>query len=206
MSLVFRAFLLLVFAFAFSPSAEAAEGSYSPHILGKTSAPIRVDEYSSMTCSHCADFVLTILPEIEKRYINTGKVYFVLHDFPLDAVSLKAAAVAQCMPEDVYIPFSKTLFSALKDETFGGYDSEAVLFQYAALGGLPAEKAKACAENTKLQDAIISDRTKAAAKYKIEATPTFVINNGAEVINGAVSVEAFATTFDRLLAPKKKKK
>jgi predicted DsbA family dithiol-disulfide isomerase len=74
--------------------------------------------------------------------------------------------------------------------------------QYAQLGGLPAEKAKACADDEKLQTAILAERT-SADKYQVEATPTFIINDGAQTVKGAQSVDVFAAAFDRLGATKK---
>ncbi len=203
MSSVFKAFLSAVFVALVASSAFAEDARMADRFVGKASAPIKVDEYMSLTCSHCAEFYDNILPKLEKRYAETGKVRFVLHDFPLDGVSLKAAAVARCMPEDEYFPFVKILFSAQKSWAFGGGNPEANLIQYAKLGGLPEDKAKACANDTKLQDAIIAARTEAGKKYNVEATPTFVINDGLEIINGAQSEEAFAAVFDRLLGTKK---
>jgi len=171
-------------------------------VLGSDKAPIKVDEYMSLNCGHCADFFEKTMPELEKKYVETGKVRFVMHDFPLNRDSLKAAAIARCMPEDQYLPFIKTLFSAMNTWAFSG-NPEAKLVQYAALGGLAADKAKACANDKKLQDEIIADRVAAVSKYHIEATPTFVVNDGAEIINGALSAEEFSALFDRLLAKKK---
>jgi protein-disulfide isomerase len=156
-----------------------------------------------LTCSHCAVFSSTILPELEKRYVDKGKVRFILHDFPIDGISLKAAAIARCMPADQYFPFVKTLFKSLATWAASTGNPENNLIQYAKLGGLPEEKAKACLNDTALLDAIIAERTEAGEKYKVEATPTFIINDGAEVIRGAESVETFAAAFDRLLAAKK---
>jgi protein-disulfide isomerase len=204
MAFVPKAFLLAVFAIMIAGTAQAGDTVVlTEHAVGKASAPVKVDEYMSITCSHCADFYISTLPELEKRYVNTGKVRFVLHDFPLNGISLKAAAVAHCMPPAQYFPFIKTLYTALKEGYFGGSDSEGKLFQYAALGGLPMDKAKACANDTKLQDALIEQRTAASNKYDIKATPTFVINDGAEIISGAQSLEAFSAVLDRQLAAHK---
>jgi protein-disulfide isomerase len=204
MGFVFKAFFLAVFVIAAPSLAHAGGDPMSERTLGKNTAPVKVDEFFSLTCSHCAEFLIKALPELEKLYIDTGKVRFILHDFPLNALSLKAAAVARCMPEDEYLPFIKTIYQSLEAGTFGGSDSEAKLYQYAALGGLASDKAEACADDAKLQDAITAERTEATTKYNIEATPAFVINDGAEIINGAQSVETFAAAFDRALAAKKK--
>ena len=206
MASALRAFLLAVFMIAASSAARAGDDRMADRVLGNPDAPIKVDEFVSLTCSHCAEFYNTTMPQLEKRYIDTGKVKFVLHDFPLDGVSLKAAAVARCMPADEYFPFIKTLYSMQMKWAFGGGDPVTNMIEYAKLGGLSGDKAKACADDAKLQDAIIAERTGATTKYKINATPTFVINGGAQTINGAQSVEAFAAVFDNLLAKKNGKK
>ncbi|MDD3030284.1 MAG: thioredoxin domain-containing protein [Alphaproteobacteria bacterium] len=174
------------------------------HGIGEASAPIQVDEFASITCSHCAHFFLKTLPLLEERYVKTGKVRFVLHNYPLDGFSLKAAAVAECMPKDEFFPFIKTLYSSLLQGLLNDRTAERKLYQYAALGGLAVDKAKACANDTKIQDAIIAERTRATAQYDVRATPTFVVNDGVEIISGAQDVEAFAAIFDRLLTTKKK--
>ncbi len=77
---------------------------YPERILGKADAPITVEEYVSMTCPHCAVFYNKTLPQLEKDYVDTGKVRFILRDFPLmDNVGLKASAIARCMPAPMNI-------------------------------------------------------------------------------------------------------
>jgi len=170
-------------------------------VLGKADAPVTVEEFVSLTCSHCAEFYNETLPVLEKNYVDTGKVKFILRDFPLDGTGLKAAAIARCMPPDSFYPFVKILY---KNQMAWAVDANAekTITQYARLGGLTEDKAKACLADTRLQDAIITERTAGGEKYDIEATPTFVINNGAEIIKGAMPAEKFAATFDRLLAEK----
>src|SRR5262249_31135009 len=99
--------LLAIGLIALLPSyAMAADTVTVPErILGKADAPVTVEEFVSLTCSHCADFYTNILPELEKNYVETGKVKFILRDFPLDGLALKAAALARCMPEEQYYPF-----------------------------------------------------------------------------------------------------
>ena len=202
MTAVLKAFLLAIFVTVASTTVFAADDRMADRVLGKENAPIKVDEFVSLTCSHCAEFYDKTLPELEKRYVDTGKVRFVMHDFPLDGIALKAAAVA-CMPVDEYYPFIKTLYRAQMAWAFGGSNPEGNLIQYAKLGGLSEEKAKACANDTALQNAIIAERAEATTKYKVEATPTFIVNDGVEVVKGAESAENFAKIFDRLLAGKK---
>ncbi len=199
-----RTLLSLFFlALCFALPARAEDPRMADRVLGSPSAPVRVDEFVSLTCSHCADFYVQTLPELEKRYVETGKVKFIMHDFPLDGISLKAAAVARCMPTDEYFPFIKTLYQTQMQWAFSKTDPEATLIQYAKLGGLSEEKAKACVKDKDLQNAILTERTTATSKYQVEATPTFVINDGVETLHGAEKAETFARIFDKILAGKK---
>ncbi len=203
MTTVLKAFLLAIFVTVASSSVFAADDRMAVRVLGKDTAPIKVDEFVSLTCSHCAEFYDKTLPELEKRYVDTGKVRFVMHDFPLDGLSLKAAAVARCMPADEYFPFVKTLFKTQAFWAFGSGNPVDNMIQTAKLGGLAEEKARSCANDTALQNAIAAERAEATTKFQVEATPTFVINDGADVVKGAESVENFSKIFDRLLAGKK---
>jgi protein-disulfide isomerase len=125
-------------------------------------------------------------------------------DYPLDGLSLKAAALARCMPEEQFFPFVSTLY---KNEAAwaGSADPVKTLTQYAMLGGLAQDKAKACLENTNLLDAIVAERTEAVEKYNIRATPSFVINRGEEKMTGAQTFEEMAALLDRHLKKGEKK-
>lgn len=178
----------------------ADEAVIPERVLGKADAPITVEEYVSLTCSHCAAFYNDTLPDLEKTYVDSGKVKFILRDFPLDGLALKAAAVARCMPVDEYYPFVKVLY---KNQTswIASKEPEKTIIQYARLGGLSEEKATACMQDTKMQDAIAAGIGKAKQKVGIEATPTFIIN-GTEKLQGAQPAAKFTEAFDRLLGAK----
>ena len=85
--------------------------------IGDPNAPVTIIEFASLTCPHCAAFHVNTLPELEKRYIDTGKVRLVLRDFPLDQMALKAsviahcAACAACEPEWLSSPFMNRILS-----------------------------------------------------------------------------------------------
>ena len=198
--------LALVLGFATSVGAFAATSTPASvipeRVLGKADAPITVEEFVSLTCSHCAAFYNDTLPELEKKYVDTGKVKFILRDFPLDGTALRAEALARCMPEDQFYPFVKTLYKSQKDWAFSE-NAEKIMIQYARLGGLSEEKAKSCIADDKMIDAIVAARTDATQKFNIEATPTFIINGGVETVKGQGDIPTFTKIFDRLLASKK---
>jgi len=78
--------------------------------MGKQDAPLNVVEYASMTCPHCAHFDMEVFPELKKNYIDTGKVYYVFREFPLDGVALRASMVARCMDKSHFFAFVDELF------------------------------------------------------------------------------------------------
>ncbi len=170
--------------------------------IGKADAPLVVEEFVSLTCSHCADFYLKIMPELKTRYVDTGKARFVLRDFPLDGTALRASALAHCMPEEQYFPFIKVLYENLEKWAFAK-DPQQVMTQYAKLGGLPDDKAKACVSDAKILDALAAARTEAQEKYDIQGTPTFILN-GKEKLNASSNVDEFVSAFDKALAEKGK--
>jgi len=179
-------------------SVSAAESAPS---LGKANAPVVIDEYASFACSHCSEFYVDTLPQLEKKYIDAGKVRVVFHDFPIDGTSLKAAAIVHCMPEGQRMAFVALLYKNQQQWAFGGKPEE-TLIQYAKLGGLGEDTAKACMANNNLLDSIIKARQEATDKYGVEATPTFVFNGGKAKIAGALPMKKFEETIDGLLAGK----
>ena len=193
------AFMLLA---GISP-AKADGTTFPDKAIGKESAPVVIDEYISLTCPHCADFYLHTLPELEKRYVTSGKVKMILHDFPLDGLSLKAAALARCMPPEQYFPFIQILYDN-QPKWVAAANPEKILIQYARLGGLDEDRARVCLSDPQIQGAIVAERSVAEQQYDVQSTPTFVFNKGVEKMAGASNVDGFAVIIDRMLAHSKK--
>ena len=78
--------------------------------LGNPDAPVQVHEFASLTCTHCADFSKQTFEAFKVAYIDTGKVFFTYHDFPLNAPALEATMIARCLPETRYFQFVSFLF------------------------------------------------------------------------------------------------
>ena len=78
--------------------------------LGKPDAKVTIIEYASLTCGHCATFHRDTWPALKSKYIDTGKVRFVLREFPLDPLAAGAFMLARCAGQDKYFPLVETLF------------------------------------------------------------------------------------------------
>ena len=95
-----------------------APGPLAEMTLGDPAAPVTVVEYASLTCPHCARFHTEVLPEFKKKYIDTGKVYFVFREFPLDQLSLAAFMLARCAAPGGYFPMVELLFTRQQEWAF----------------------------------------------------------------------------------------
>lgn len=162
--------------------------------IGNPDAPIKIVEYASLTCSHCAHFHNDILPELKSKYIDTGKVYLQYVEFPLNDPALKATITARCLPKERYDGFVALLFKN-QEQWSGGIDYMAHLKQNAKLAGLSDEQFDACQNNGEIKTRIAAQMQEAQDKWKVAATPTFIINEGAQTISGAQPLEAFERAF-----------
>ena len=197
--------LFTVMAFGLSPASPAADAPADPrmavHALGNSKAPVRIDEYYSLDCPHCAAFVTESLPQLTKDYIDTGKVYLVLHDFPLHPLALSATMLARCAPPDRFIPMVETLFQVQHGwilQTEGA--SIDALKQQAKFAGMSEDQANACLADHGLEDAILAERLDAEKNVKVQATPTFIFNgNNDNRLEAPGPYDAFKKKIDELL-------
>jgi protein-disulfide isomerase len=144
-------------------------------ILGSPVAPITIVEYASMSCPHCAHFSKEILPELKKKWIDTGKVKLVLRDFPLDQLALRAAMIQRCAPPDRFYAFAE-MFFADQEKWVVADDANAALARLAALGGMSRGEFDSCLKNSALENHILQERLIASKSLGVEATPTFFVN------------------------------
>lgn len=165
--------------------------------LGSPDAKVVVDEWFSLTCTHCAHFSQTTFPEARKKLIDTGKVRWVFRDFPLDKVALEAAQVARALPPDRYAAFILALFADQDRWAFAsGVDYTKELWKMAALAGMDRPTFDAAVGDTALRDWILAQQTMAEKKWKIDATPSFVING--RMVAGEMPYESFVKQLPSL--------
>lgn len=169
--------------------------------VGDPNAPVKIKEYFSLTCNHCADFHKTTYQELKAKYIDTGKVYFVYEEFPLNGPALYGSMIARCLPTERYPAFVDLLLRNQESWAFGG-DFKASLLQNAKLAGMSEEEFETCFNNKDLQKAIANNISAASDAYKVTSTPSFVLNDGERLIRGGKSIDDFSAVIDALLAEK----
>ncbi len=172
----------------------------SDRVMGSDKAPLIMVEYASFTCPHCAHFSNTVLPELEKKYIDTGKMRYILRHFPLNEPALKASMLAECVGETShkkYYVFAKVMFDAQAKWAFDG-NYMAGLETIANVGGLSKQEFMSCVSNTDREMHVLKVKKDAGDELKIPHTPYFFI--GGEVYGGEKTVPAMSQFIEAKLA------
>jgi len=163
--------------------------------LGSDKAPVTVIEYASMTCPHCAHFATATFPELQKRYIDTGKVKSIFREFPLDALAAAGFMLARCAGNDKFIPIVETLFA--KQPEWMVQKPVPPLMEIAKQFGFTQQSFDACLANQQVLDGIQEVRDRAAKNLGVNSTPTFFVND--KKLVGDQSIDALAKAIDPYL-------
>jgi protein-disulfide isomerase len=173
-------------------------GALGELTLGPADAKVTVVEYASMTCSHCAHFAKDVWPEFKKKYVDSGKIYFVFREFPLDNLAAAAAMLARCVGGDKTFPLIEVLFEKQADWAFAEGNPVPKLFEIAKQAGFTQESFDKCLTDQKLLDNITTGRARAADVFGVSSTPTFFING--KRLEGAPVMANFDKMIEPLLA------
>lgn len=145
--------------------------------IGDPNAPIKFIEYASLSCPHCAAFTVQVLPEIQKNWIDTGKVYYVMRDFPLDNIAAAAHMVARCLPKERYYPFAELMFrNQAVWHSQNVADPKEAIIELARRAGLSREQVESCLNNKAILDRVNKSRDDASNILGVEGTPSMFIN------------------------------
>jgi protein-disulfide isomerase len=163
-------------------------------VIGKDDAPITIVEYASMTCGHCANFHTKVFPALKEKYVDTGKVRFIMREFPLDNLAAAASMLARCAGEGKTFPFISVLFAKQDDWAFVKSDPRPELLKFAKQAGFTQESFEQCLTDQKLLDDISAVRERAADTFGVNSTPTFFING--KKVDGALPVQYFQQAIE----------
>lgn len=155
------------------------------HVMGDAKAAVTIIEYASLTCSHCRSFHIDVLPELKKKWIDTGKARLIYRDFPLDQVAAKAAQLAECVGNDRYFGVLDVMFRA-QGQWAIAQDPIAEVSKSLRIAGLGDNEVKACLANEAVAKAVVAD-FKGGETLGVNSTPTLFINGS--MYRGARSVD-----------------
>ena len=143
--------------------------------LGDPKAPNTVIEYASMTCPHCERFHRDVYPEFKKKYVDTGKAYFIFREYPLDPLATSAIMLARCGPKDRYFPMVDLLFDHQADWAYV-QDPKAALINLVKQAGITEADFNTCLTNQSVLDGVNWVKNRATEKFGVDSTPTFFFN------------------------------
>jgi protein-disulfide isomerase len=169
--------LLSIFYIIFFVTSAFSENKINPIYEGSPDAKIQLIIYESLTCSHCADFHKNVYPDLKENFIDKGYVKIEFRNFPLDMAALNASKIAHCKndgkPDILHFLFENQEQWA-KGSKIEDINSNLKKILDTEKYGINIDK---CINNKKVEDHILEDRINAVKKFKLNSTPTLIINN-----------------------------
>ena len=163
--------------------------------MGAATAPVKMVEYASASCVHCAAFNNEVFPAFKAKYIDTGKVHYTLKEFLTPPVEMAAAGflTARCAGKDKYFSVLDAVYHS-QQEMFQSGDIRGPLLRIAQSAGMTESQFNACITDETALKALNARVEKAGREDKITGTPTFVVN-GKQVASGEVTLQQLDTAI-----------
>ena len=176
MKKIFLALTILFLSFSAKTIADTSN-SIQQIYEGNKDAKVTIITYKSLTCSHCADFHKNVYPKLKKEFIDTGLVKIEFRHFPLDMAAFNASKIAQCS-NNGKSDLLHFLFSNQKKWVIGETVEEINenLKKLLKDENIVIDFEK-CTNNKNIEDYVLNDRIEGVKKFKVNATPTIIINN-----------------------------
>ena len=168
-------------------------------VMGAYDAPVKIKIFSSLTCPHCADFHIKVVPEIKKNYVETGKVQLIFVDFPLDQAAFNASKLLHCIDNSHQMRFLDTIYEKQNEWTNSTNmnDVNNSLKKIVENLGISSINFEECLIDEFISDKILNGRIDASKKYSINATPTIIINE--KKLEGSVNLENIKKRIEKLI-------
>ena len=146
-------------------------------VVGNKDAKITIIAFESLTCSHCANFHKDVYPQLKKEYIDTGLAKIEFRHFPLDIAAFNASKFSQCK-NDGDSTILNSLFLNQQKWVKGGTAEELNknLQSFLVQNDFDLDFEK-CINNKEIEDFVLNDRIDGVKKFKVNATPTIIIND-----------------------------
>jgi len=164
---------------------------------GNENAKITIIAYESLTCSHCANFHKDVYPQLKRDYIDTGLVKIEFRHFPLDIAAFNAAKISQCK-EDQSLKILESLYynqqAWVKGSTIEEVNKNLKIFLLSKGFNVDYDN---CINNKEIEDFVLNDRIEGTKNFKVNATPTIIINN--EKFEKTLNYKNLKKTLEKLI-------
>ena len=163
--------------------------------FGPADAKVTVIEYASVTCHHCMNFHTETWPKLKEKYVDTGKIRFIMREFPLDTLATAGFMLARCAGDDRWYPMLDLLYRSQEAWAHAKNPADE-LVNVVKQAGMTKDGFEACLGDQKLLEGINKTRTR-GSELGVNSTPTFFINGQKHA--GALTVEQFDKILESLL-------
>ncbi len=188
---------IFLFLFLFLGSLNNVSAEPMRIVSGDKKAKITIIAYESLTCSHCASFHKDVYPQLKKDYIDTGLVKIEFRHFPLDVAAFNASKISQCNQNES-LEILESLYSNqqswIKGNTVEEVNDNLKKFLKSEGFNLDFEK---CINNKEIEDFVLNDRIEGTKNFKVNATPTIIINN--EKFKKTLNYKNLKKTLEKLI-------
>ena len=188
---------IFLFLFLFLGSLNNVSAEPVRIVSGDEKAKITIIAYESLTCSHCASFHKDVYPQLKKEYIDTGMVKIEFRHFPLDVAAFNASKISQCNQNES-LRILESLYSNqqswIKGSTVEEVNDNLKKFLKSEGFNLDFEK---CINNKEIEDFVLNDRIEGTKNFKVNATPTIIINN--EKFEKTLNYKNLKKTLEKLI-------
>ena len=169
--------ILIISIFFYFSTLSAQSEEIKRILVGDKNAKITIIAFESLTCSHCANFHTDVYPLLKKEYLDTGLAKIEFRHFPLDNAAFNASKVAQCK-NDGNTEILESLYANQQKWVKGSSVEEANLNlqKFLSTEGFNVDFEN-CINNKEIEDFVLNDRIDGAKNFKVNATPTIIINN-----------------------------
>jgi len=169
---------IICFVFTLNSFADNSSTKNNLVVIGSDTAEIKIKIFSSLTCPHCANFHINVVPKIKEKYVRSGKVQLIFIDFPLDQAAFNASKLLHCLEEKKQILFLDTIYENQNKWTTGSEIKEINdnLEKIVKNLGINKIQFNKCLNDEMISDKILNGRIDGNKKYSISSTPTIIIN------------------------------
>ena len=190
---------IIYFFISFESYAEDLKNKKDMIVIGSHDALVKIKVFSSLTCPHCANFHIKVVPKIKKEYVESGKAQLIFIDFPLDQAAFNASKLLHCSNKNIQIKLLDRIYEK-QNEWIVGADINEInnnLKKIVKNLGISSNHFDKCLIDETVSDKILNGRIDANKKYSISATPTIVINE--KKLEGSANFKNIKKKIERLI-------
>ncbi len=170
-----------------------------PGIIGSIDAPVSLRAFLSFSSPESANFILNVLPAMQKGPVADGRLQVIIHDTPEDRNALHASILSRCASATAYPQVVETLFKTRNTWTTSE-DPALELARIALSSGLSETRLTACLSTTNGVRFVSKLRDSAYDEYRIKSAPSFLFSRGEKIfwLEGTPSAREFMNAFTRM--------